>query len=80
MSRTVSGGSHETVRLDCVAFKRRGTPGGIGNVVGSGLRCKCAPGCFSTVRAADHDVSPLSDEAVHVYNPESLICKSVKTM
>lgn len=29
-----------------------------------------------TVNEADHEVSPLSDDAVQVYNPESLICKS----
>lgn len=29
-----------------------------------------------TVNVADHEVSPLSDEAVQVYRPESLSCKS----
>lgn len=29
-----------------------------------------------TFNDADHEVSPLSDDAVHVYNPESEICKS----
>lgn len=32
-----------------------------------------------TVSDADHDVSPLSDDAVHVYNPVSCSCKSVRT-
>lgn len=31
-----------------------------------------------TVSDADHDVSPLSDDAVHVYNPVSCSCKSVR--
>lgn len=29
-----------------------------------------------TVKVADHEVSPLSEEAVQVYKPESLNCKS----
>lgn len=31
-----------------------------------------------TVNEADQEVSPLSDDAVHVYRPESKICKSAR--
>lgn len=62
----VNGESHATVRLDWDMFKTRGMDGDPGNVAGSGLLCRWDPGCFSTVKAADHEVSPLSEEAVQV--------------
>lgn len=56
---------------ELVTFNIRGVPGGPGNLDGSGVRWIFALADFSTVKVADHDVSPLSEDAVHVYRPES---------
>ena len=71
---------HETVTDDWVAFRIRGWGGGLGYVDGSGMRCRLGAAVFSTVRDADQDVSPLSELAVQVYNPESVNCKSENTV
>jgi hypothetical protein len=44
------------------------------------MRCRLGAAVFSTVRDADQDVSPLSELAVQVYNPESVSCKSENTV
>ena len=67
----------DTVMEDWVALRICGWGGGLGYVEGSGMRCRFGAAVFSTVREADHEVSPLSELAVQVYNPESLSCKSV---
>jgi len=48
-----------------------GTDGAAGNMAGSGAFWRRGPGDSSTLRDADHEVSPLSEDAVHVYRPES---------
>ena len=52
--------------------------GGWGNVAGSGVRWKIMFGFLgsSTDIDADQDVSPLSEDAVQVYNPVSSAFKS----
>lgn len=57
--------------LDSVAFNTNGALGARGNVEGSGLRCNVAVPVESTLRDADQELSPLSEEAVHVNRPES---------
>ena len=55
-----------------------GLVGGPGKVEGSGVRWKTMEGFVgcSTISAADHFVSPVSDDAWHVYRPESEVRKS----
>lgn len=72
----VAGDVQLSVTEDAVTLVMRGVPGGPGNVDGSGVRCKLAFGDFSTVTVADQDASPLAEETVHVYKPESDNCKS----
>ncbi len=57
-----------SVMSDTIGFE--GEPG---NVEGSGVRWKITRGLVgdSTVREADQLVSPVSDVALHVYNPVS---------
>ena len=52
--------------------------GACGKVAGSGVLWKMIFGFlgFSTESDADHDVSPLSELAVQVYNPVSSVFKS----
>lgn len=57
--------------LDSVAFKTKGAFGALGNVDGSGLLCSVAVPVVSTLREADQELSPLSEDAVHVNRPES---------
>jgi hypothetical protein len=70
---------HETVTDDWVVFRMRGCGGALGYVDGSGMRCTFGAAVFSTVREADHEVSPLSELAVHVYSPESVSWRSKNT-
>jgi len=65
------GGCHVTVTEFLVTFTMVGTDGAAGNMAGSGARCSRVPGDSSTLSDADQEVSPLSEEAVHVYRPES---------
>ena len=55
-----------------------GFVGGPGKVEGSGVRWKTMEGFVgcSTISAADHFVSPVSDDAWQVYRPESEVRKS----
>jgi hypothetical protein len=62
--------------LDSVAFRMRGVLGALGKVDGSGLRCNSADEPSTTLREADQELSPLSDVAEQVYNPESSRRKS----
>ena len=57
-----------------------GFVGGWGNVAGSGVLWNMMLGFFgsSTDKLADHDVSPLSELAVHVYSAVSFGTKSRK--
>lgn len=57
--------------LDSEAFNTFGMGGARGNVDGSGLLCNGTPEPSTTDKDADQELSPLSDEAVQVYNPES---------
>lgn len=52
--------------LDSVALRISGAFGAKGNVEGSGLRCNVAVPVVSTLKDADQELSPLSDDAVHV--------------
>lgn len=55
-------------------FNTIGLVGGPGKVLGSGVLWMTeldTEALFSTVKDADQEVSPLSDEAVQVYRPES---------
>ena len=56
--------------------------GACGKVAGSGVLWKIMFGFlgFSTESEADHDVSPLSELAVQVYNPVSSVFKSEMEM
>lgn len=64
--------------LDSVLFKILGILGAFGKVDGSGLRCNGIEVPCTTFREADQELSPLSEVAEHVYNPESSDIKSVK--
>ena len=59
-----------------------GLVGACGKVAGSGVLWKIMFGFlgFSTESEADHDVSPLSELAVQVYNPVSSVFKSEMVM
>lgn len=61
-----------------VALSISGALGAAGNVEGSGDRCNVAVPVVSTLRDADHEDSPLSEEAVHVKRAESSDVRSVK--
>lgn len=65
------------VTEDWVVLSMRGALGAWGKVAGSGLRWY-PPAAPPTLSDADHDVSPLSLLAVHVYRPESPACRSVR--
>lgn len=65
------GGFHVTVTEFMVTFTMVGTDGAAGNMAGSGARWSRDPGDSSTLNDADQEVSPLSEDAVHVYKPES---------
>lgn len=56
---------------DEVKFKMLGVPGGLGNLEMSTVWTKFILANFSTVIEEDQEVSPLFDDAMHVYNPES---------
>lgn len=63
-----------------MTFTMVGTDGAAGNMAGSGARCRRDPGDSSTLNDADQEVSPLSDDAVHVYRPESDTSSSAKQL
>jgi len=67
-------GLHVRVTELLVAFTIRGLLGFCGNADTSGVRWKLAP--VLMVRYADQEVLPDSDEAIQVYKPESLACRS----
>lgn len=69
---------HESVIDVLVTLTMRGAPGGGGRVETSGERCILPFADGTTVTKADHDVSPLPENAVHVYCPESAAFKSVE--
>lgn len=71
------GASQAMVTEDWVVLSMRGALGARGKVAGSGLRWY-PPAGPPTLSDADHDVSPLSLLAVHVYRPESPACRSVR--
>lgn len=60
------GGFQVTVTAFLVTLTMVGTDGAAGNMAGSGARCSRDPGDSSTLSDADHEVSPLSEDAVHV--------------
>ena len=66
----------EVARLSTIL----GLEGGCGKVDGSGVRWKMMLGLvgFSTESDADHEVSPLSELAVHVYRAVSSSRRSVR--
>lgn len=70
------GGVQLNVTADEVTFRIRGIPGAPGNFEKSGTRCTLEFDDDSTDSVADHDVSPLSEYAIQVYNPESETLKS----
>lgn len=74
------GGCHMTVTEFLVTFIIVGTEGAAGNMAGSGARWRRDPGDSSTLNDADQDVSPLSEDAVHVYKPESDTSSSRKVI
>jgi hypothetical protein len=66
-----------TVADVLVTFATLGWFGGGGNLDGSGALCRWrASSERSTVSEADHVVSPLSEDAAHVYKALSSSCKS----
>lgn len=70
--------SQERLTLDSVALSIFGALGALGKVEGSGLRWSGTDEPSTTLSDADHELSPLSEVAVQVYNPESSRRKSVQ--
>ena len=71
---------HVNLAVVSVKSATEGFDGGPGNVVGSGVRRKMMEGSVgvSTTRAALQDVSPVSLDALHVYQPVSALRRSSK--
>lgn len=62
--------------LDSVALRMSGAFGAGGKVEGSGLRCNVAVPVPSTLKDADQELSPLSEDAMQMKRPESSAVKS----